>query len=555
MAASQGAPGPGGDSNSFFKYPETPSQLAYAMQHHLNPNDPSMQQIDPTHLAFDGQGNPVQLYDQSGQPLAFDPSTRTFYDPQGRQVHIDPSQPLFDHLGQPLVSAGSPPSVSNNGSSQRTLGDPNGADLNDYYDPAKHQAELDARVKEAAAAKSAAEIEAQRNALKLEGMRVEMEQQKLRWERERLEAESTKQAMPPAQQMPPQQMQYPVYPIQAVPVPVAPIPVQQYKNTRTRNNIVRFVCSAIILIVIVSVVISVTGVFKSKGNTDNGGSSGGSGATGVSYQFRNSLGLCMAAKASGSVAIVTTACETAPVPGTSLQLWNQMSDSSTGNTVLIHATLNRYLCLDTTSNSALLATTQSFSSSSGGAVDCSQNSYRIIADTTASTLVYKQGFADVRTCLGVNLQLEDVSYAVCDTTQTWTPIQAGNVSSVAVPALPQSYQIKSNGGCVTVNSTILSVDSCESNPKADSGQIFHFTDAVTAKLIPGQYIFHTPTGKRFCYASGAAQFGSGSGLNDYCSGEGVFFVPAKTSTGTQQTSGTLRASSPTGYCLQADLVS
>ncbi|KAJ3190572.1 hypothetical protein HK101_008594 [Irineochytrium annulatum] len=86
----------------------------------------------------------------------------------------------FDDLGQPLLSSGSTPSVSNNRSSQHTLDD-------EYYDPAKHQAELDAKEKEALAAKS--EAEARREVLKLERMRVLMENQKLTWERERMVAE------------------------------------------------------------------------------------------------------------------------------------------------------------------------------------------------------------------------------------------------------------------------------------------------------------------------------------------------------------------------------
>ncbi|KAJ3175555.1 hypothetical protein HK101_010628 [Irineochytrium annulatum] len=101
--------------SSFYEYPETPSQVAYARQHDLIQNQPTPTGTDVPHFAFDAQGNPIQLFDQSGQPLNFHPTTRAFHDPQGVQVHVEVTQLLFDQFGAPIVLSTSPPTMESGG--------------------------------------------------------------------------------------------------------------------------------------------------------------------------------------------------------------------------------------------------------------------------------------------------------------------------------------------------------------------------------------------------------------------------------------------------------
>ncbi|KAJ3140080.1 hypothetical protein HK101_003564, partial [Irineochytrium annulatum] len=142
---------------------------------------------------------------------------------------------------------------------------------------------------------------------------------------------------------------------------------------------------------------------------------------------------------------------------------------------------------------------------------------------------------------------------------TWTPVQPGTVSSLPPIIPPQSYQLKSAKGCATVNGTLITTTACESASTATSNQIWHVSDSMTGNFIPAQYIFHTPTGKRFCFSNSAANLGSRSGLSDNCGGiNAVFFLPAKTTDGATPTAGTQRDGTLTiplenGYCLMADL--
>ncbi|KAJ3138461.1 hypothetical protein HK101_003743 [Irineochytrium annulatum] len=477
---------------SFYRYPETPSQMAYARGEPQPQEQGQSQKIDRTGLAFDAQGNPVQLFDQQGRPLTFDPATRAFYDEMGVPVHVDlqGTGMLFDHLGQPLQLA-----TSTNLQPITAISDPYLAQLHEQG---------------------------------MEVIRIQMEKQNA---------------------------------IAGGTRPVAAVDLKLLNEQRRKRLIVIYVFVAIVLMVGVTIpILYAVGVMTPKNDihqdapapTGSGGSGGsgnnGANATMTTWQFRNNVGLCMAVRDKGYAALEAVACETAPVMGQSLQLWNTTFNVKTNLTDVIHATVNKYLCINDhipIVGTPSTSTPTPSSDAPGAPLGCTSDFYRVSVDFNTSTLAYHTLNADKGSiCVDVNLQLED-SYdtSVCDPSQTWTPIQPGTASSVPLPAQVQSYQLQSYKGCATVNDTQVIPVACDPPTSVTVSQAWHLVDSIkrntiTGVLDPNQIIFHTSTGKRLCYGSSTMSLGSSSGKVDYCdSYGGVSFLPAKSGGASNATTG------------------